>query len=62
MNNGPLTFAFEEGFDTAIRQELSTYTIENGNLVRKTVERVYSQNRDYIDSTTTVVLGQVWEK
>ena len=61
MNNGPLTFAFEEGFDTAIRQELTTYTIENGNLVRKTVERVYSQNRDYIDSTTTVVLGQVWE-
>ena len=62
MNNGPLTFAFEEGFDTAIRQELTTYTIENGNLVRKTVERVYSQNRDYIDSMTTVVLGQVWEK
>ena len=62
MNNGPLTFAFEEGFDTAIRQELITYTIENGNLVRKTVERVYSQNRDYIDSMTTVVLGQVWEK
>ena len=61
MNNGPLTFAFEEGFDTAIRQELITYTIENGNLVRKTVERVYSQNRDYIDSMTTVVLGQVWE-
>ena len=62
MNNGPLTFAFEEGFDTAIRQELTTYTIENGNLVRKTVERVYSPNRDYIDSMTTVVLGQVWEK
>jgi hypothetical protein len=61
MNNGPLTFAFEEGFDTAIRQELTTYTIENGNLVRKTVERVYSPDRDYIDSTTTVVLGQVWE-
>jgi hypothetical protein len=61
MNNGPLTFAFEEGFDTAIRQELSTYTIENGNLVRKTVERVYSPDRDYIDSMTTVVLGQVWE-
>ena len=62
MNNGPLTFAFEEGFDTAIRQELSTYTIENGNLVRKTVERVYSPDRDYIDSMTTVVLGQFWEK
>lgn len=62
MNNGPLTFAFAEGFDTAIRQELITYTIENGNLVRKTVERVYSQNRDYIDNMTTVVLGQVWEK
>jgi hypothetical protein len=61
MNNGPLTFAFEEGFDTAIRQELTTYTIENGNLVRKTVERVYSPDRDYIDSMTTVVLGQVWE-
>jgi hypothetical protein len=62
MNNGPLTFAFEEGFDTAIRQELTTYTIESGNLVRKTVERVYSQDRDYIDSMTTVVLGKVWEK
>lgn len=62
MNNGPLTFAFEEGFDTAIRQELTTYTIENGNLVRKTVERVYSPDRDYIDSMTTVVLGQFWEK
>ena len=62
MNNGPLTFAFEEGFDTAIRQELTTYTIENGNLVRKTVERVYSPDRDYIDSMTTVVIGQVWEK
>jgi hypothetical protein len=62
MNNGPLTFAFEEGFNTAIRQELTTYTIENGNLVRKTVERVYSPDRDYIDSMTTVVLGQFWEK
>ena len=62
MNNGPLTFEFEDGFGNALRQELTTYTIKDGNLVRKTVVRVYSSDRDYTDTMSTVILGQVWEK
>lgn len=62
MNTGPLTFAFDKGFDKALRQELTTYTIENGYLTRTTVERVYFSDRDYIDNTKTVILGMVWEK
>jgi hypothetical protein len=62
MNNGPLTFEFEDGFDNALRQELTTYAIKDGNLVRTTVVRVYSADRDYTDAMSTVILGQVWEK
>jgi hypothetical protein len=62
MNDGPLTAAFAEGLENAIRQELVTYKIENGNLTKTSVDRVYFSDRDYIDNQTTVILGQVWEK
>ena len=58
MTNGPLTSAFALGHDTALRQELTTYSVKNGNLVRTTVTRVYSKDRDYIDSTSTVIMGE----
>jgi hypothetical protein len=59
MTNGPLTEAFELGHKTALRQELTTYSIRNNNLIRETVVRVYSKDRDYIDSTSTVIMGEV---
>ena len=42
MNDGPLTWEMDSGFDKAVRQELVTYYIED---------------RDYFDSTTKSVLG-----
>ena len=57
MNDGPLTWEMDSGFDKAVRQELVTYYIEDGYMIRSKVERVYSEDSDYFDSTTKSVLG-----
>jgi hypothetical protein len=58
MTNGPLTHAFAESHKAAIRQELITYSFRDGNLIKETIVRVYSSDRDYIDSSSIVVLGK----
>jgi ribosomal protein S8E len=61
MTNGPLTHAFAEAHKVASRQELITYYTRNGNLIKETIVRVYSSDRDYIDSSSIVVLGKAAE-
>jgi hypothetical protein len=58
MTQGPLTSAFELGHENAMRQELTTYYVENGNIIKSVVTRVYFKDRDYIDTTTQIVIGK----
>ena len=58
MNEGPLTEAFELGHETALRQELATYSIRDGMFIRSTTIRVYTRGRDYNDHTSTVIIGE----
>ena len=57
-NEGPLTQAFELGHETALRQELTTYSIRDGMFIRSTTIRVYTAGRDYNDHTSTVIIGE----
>tara|TARA_B110000503_G_scaffold135120_1_gene215145 strand:- start:292 stop:480 length:189 start_codon:yes stop_codon:yes gene_type:complete len=61
MTEGPLTQAFNLGHAKALRQELITYTIDEGVLYKHIVIRVYSTSRDYIDSSSTIVIGNMNE-
>ena len=54
--DGPLLQAFNNLPDGVIRQELTSYFMRDGQLVKQTVERVYSSDGDYNDSTTSVPL------
>ena len=54
--DGPLLEAFNNLPDGVIRQELTSYFMRDGQLVKQTVERVYSSDGDYNDSTTSVPL------
>jgi hypothetical protein len=56
MNDGPLTWEMDSGFEHAIRQELVTYSVHQGRVIRLTVIRTYTPSRDYNDSVSTVVL------
>jgi hypothetical protein len=58
MSEGPLTQAFELGHETALRQELTTYSIRDGMFIRSTTIRVYTPGRDYNDHTSTVIIGE----
>ena len=58
MNEGPLTEAFELGHETALLQELTTYSIRDGMFIRSTTIRVYTAGRDYNDHTSTVIIGE----
>jgi len=54
--DGPLLEAFNNLPDGVIRQELTSYFMRDGQLVKQTVERVYGSDGDYNDSTTSVPL------
>lgn len=50
--SGPLLENFDKDFDNCIRQELTTYYIRDGVMIKETVLRNYSGNGDYFDSTS----------
>ena len=54
--SGPLLEAFNNLPDGVIRQELTSYFMRDGQLVKQTVERVYNSDGDYNDSTISVPL------
>jgi len=54
--DGPLLQAFNNLPDGVIRQELTSYFMRDGQLVKQTVERVYNADGDYNDSTISVPL------
>ena len=54
--DGPLLQAFNDLPVGVIRQELTSYFMRDGQLVKQTVERVYSSDGDYNDSTISVPL------
>lgn len=56
MKDGPLLEAFNNIPDGVIRQELTSYYMRDGQLVKQTVERTYSSDGDYNDSTIIVPL------
>ncbi len=53
---GPLTDHFNNIPDGVIRQELTSYFMRDNKLIKKTVERTYSSDGDYNDSTIVVPL------
>ena len=54
--DGPLLEAFNNIPDGVIRQELTSYFVRDGQLVKQTVERTYGSDGDYNDSTISVPL------
>lgn len=54
--DGPLIEAFDRLPDGVIRQELTSYYMRDGRLVKETVERVYDSKGDYTDGTVVVPL------
>lgn len=54
--DGPLIEAFNKLPDGIIRQELTSYFMRDGQLVKETVERVYDSKGDYTDGTVVVPL------
>ena len=56
--NGPLKLATQLSTKNVSRQELVTYKIREGRMVRETVVRVFTAN-DYIDHTSTVILPEL---
>ena len=56
MKDGPLLEAVNNIPDGVIRQELTSYFVRDGQLVKQTVERTYSSDGDYNDSTVVVPL------
>jgi len=54
--SGPLIEAFDKLPEGVIRQELTSYYMRDGRLVKETVERVYDSKGDYTDGTVVVPL------
>jgi len=57
---GPFYAAFQGDNAGVIKQELITYRIRDGVLVKETVSRDYSKS-DYQDSTSVITLAEVKE-
>jgi hypothetical protein len=55
-NDGPLLEHFNNIPDGVIRQELTSYYMRDDKLIKHTVERTYSSDGDYNDSTIVVPL------
>lgn len=54
--SGPLFEAFDRLPQGVIRQELTSYYMRDGQLIKETVERVYDSKGDYTDGTVVVPL------
>ena len=57
---GPFYAAFQGDIAGVIKQELITYRIRDGVLVKETVSRDYSKG-DYQDSTSVTPLAEIKE-
>lgn len=57
---GPFYEAFQGDTEGVIKQELITYRIRDGVLVKETVSRDYSKG-DYQDSTSVTPLAEIKE-
>jgi hypothetical protein len=57
---GPFYAAFQGDNTGIIKQELVTYRIRDGVLIKETVSRDYSKN-DYQDSISVIPLAEVKE-
>lgn len=57
---GPFYAAFQGDTADVIRQELTTYKIRDGILIKETVHREYNHTGlDYTDSSTATPLGEI---
>ena len=56
---GPLTQAFNNIPDGVIRQELTSYYMRDKQLIKHTVERSYTGDGDYNDSTIVVPITKL---
>lgn len=57
---GPFYAAFRGDTTGVIKQELVTYKIRDGILIKETVQRDYSHTgTDYIDSSSSTPLGEI---
>ena len=54
--DGPLLQAFDNLPQGIVRQELTSYFMRDGRLIKQTVERIFNSKGDYIDSTSVVPL------
>jgi hypothetical protein len=57
---GPFYAAFRGDTKGVIKQELVTYKVKDGILIKETVQRDYNNSgEDYIDSSTSTPLGEI---
>lgn len=54
--DGPLLQAFDNLPQGIVRQELTSYFMRDGRLIKQTVERIFNSKGDYIDSTNVIPL------
>ena len=54
--DGPLLQAFDNLPQGIVRQELTSYFMRDGRLIKQTVERIFNSKGDYIDSTSVIPL------
>ena len=58
--DGPFYAAFQGDTANVIRQELITYKIRDGIMIKETVQREYNKSGlDYTDSSTATPLGEL---
>jgi hypothetical protein len=60
-DDGPFKSAFEASTEGVIRQELVTYRMRNGLMIKEVNTRKYTPD-DYIDSKDVIPLGEVIPK
>ena len=58
---GPFYAAFKGDMTGVIQQELITYRIKDGMLVKEVVKRDYSGDHDYTDSYSSIPLAETKE-
>ena len=54
--DGPLLQAFDNLPQGIVRQELTSYFMRDGRLIKQTVERIFNSKGDKIDSTNVIPL------
>jgi len=58
MDEGPFKSAFDSDTEGVIRREMSTYRWRNGTVYKDVVTRVYFNDGDYHDTSTTTPLAE----